>query len=91
MLKSNRIFQFREHGEKHKLSTYVENLRNTSFDGILFKDEAFKVRRIEAWLSGIGKVAILISIRVKGGSKKFILSTDMKLSSEDIMKYYSYR
>ncbi|NLW32611.1 MAG: IS701 family transposase [Fibrobacter sp.] len=90
-LKSNRVFQFREHGEKHKLSTYVKNLRNTSFEKILFKDEVFKVRRIEAWLKGIGKVAILISVRVKDGSKMFILSTDLNLSTEEIMKYYSYR
>jgi SRSO17 transposase len=90
-LKSNRVFQFREHGVKHKLSTYVKNLRNPSFEKLLFKDEVFKVRRIEAWLKGIGKVAILISVRVKDGSKLFILSTDLNLSIEDIMKYYSYR
>ena len=90
-LKSNRVFQFREHGEKHKLSGYVKNLRNTSYERVLFKDEVFKVRRIEVWLKGIGKVVILISVRVKDGSKMFILSTDLNLSNEEIMKYYSYR
>jgi hypothetical protein len=90
-LKSNRVFQFNKHGRKHKLSTYVKNLRNSSFEKIELKGEAFKVRRIEVWLKGIGNTVILISKRVKDGSKMFILSTDMNLSNEDILKYYSYR
>jgi SRSO17 transposase len=90
-LKSNRVFQFKEHGEKHKLATYAKNLRNSSFEKIILKGEAFKVRRIEVWLKGIGKVIILISKRIKDGSKMFILNTDMNLSNEEILKYYSYR
>ena len=90
-LKSNRVFQFTEHGKKHKLSTYVKNLKNTSFEEVALKGEAFKVRRIEVWLKGIGNAVILISKRVKDGSKMFILSTDMNLSNEEILKYYSYR
>lgn len=90
-LKSNRVFQFMEHGKKHKLSTYVKNLRNSSFEEITLKGEAFRVRRIEVWLKGIGKVVILISKRIKDGSKMFILSTDMDLSNEEILRYYSYR
>ncbi|HOP65267.1 MAG TPA: transposase [Spirochaetota bacterium] len=90
-LKSNRVFQLKEHGEKHNLSTYVKNLKNTSFERVLFKDEVFKVRRIEACLKGIGKLAILISVRVKDGSKMFILITDLNLGIEEIMRYYSYR
>lgn len=90
-LKSNRVFQFKEHGKKHKLSSYVKNLRNSSFEEIKLRDEAFKVRRIEVWLKGIGNVVILISKRVKDGSKMFILSTDKNLSNEEILKYYSYR
>jgi len=90
-LKSNRVFQFTEHGKKHKLSTYVKNLRNTSFEKVELKGEAFKVRRIEVWLKGIGNAVILISKRIKDGSKMFILSTDMNLSNEDILKYYSHR
>ncbi len=38
-LKSNRVFQFTEHGKKHKLSTYVKNLRNTSFEETELKGE----------------------------------------------------
>ncbi len=90
-LKSNRVFRFKEHGIKHKLSVYVKNLRNPSFENITFKGEAFKVRRIEVYLEGIGRVVVLISKRMKDRSKKYILCTDMSLSNEDIMKYYSYR
>ena len=90
-LKSNRVFQFKEHGKKHKVSSYVKNLRNSSFEEVKLKDEAFKVRRIKVWLKGIGNAVILISKRIKDGSKMFILSTDMNLSNEEILEYYSYR
>ena len=90
-VKSNRVFQFKENGQKHKLSIYVKNLRKSSFDEIILKDEAFKVRRIKVYLKGIGEVVILISKRVKDGSKKYILCTDMTLSNEEILQYYSYR
>ncbi len=90
-LKSNRVFQFKEHGKKHKLSAYVKNLRNSSFEKVKLKDEAFKVRQIEVWLKGIGNAIILISKRVKDGSRMFILSTDMNLNNEGILKYYSFR
>jgi SRSO17 transposase len=90
-VKSNRVFQFKENGQKHKLSIYVKNLRKSSFDEIILKDEAFKVRRIKVYLKGIGEVVILISKRVKDRSKKYILCTDMTLSNEEILQYYSYR
>lgn len=90
-VKSNRAFRFKEHGMKHKLSVYAKNLRNPSFVDIYVNDEAFKVRRIEVYLNGIGKVVLLISKRLKDRSKKYILCTDMNLSSYEILKYYSYR
>ena len=90
-LKRNRKFQLRKGGLVHTLKTYDKNLRNSSFEKIIIKDEAFKVRRIKAYLKGIGWVVILISKRKKDRSKKYILSTDMTLSNEQILLYYSYR
>lgn len=81
-LKRNRLFQLREGGPVHTLKTHEKNLRNSSFEEITVKGEAFRVRRITACLKGIGWVVILISRRKKDGSKKYILSTDMTLSNE---------
>jgi hypothetical protein len=90
-LKRNRTFQLRERGLVHSLQVYEKNLRNSSFEEMILKGEAFKVRRITAYLAGIGWVVILISKRKKDRSKKYILSTDMTLSNEHILQYYSYR
>lgn len=90
-LKRNRRFQVREGGLVHTLKAYEKNLRNSSFEKITVKGEAFKVRRITAYLAGIGWVVILISKRKRDRSKKYILSTDMTLSNEQILQYYSYR
>lgn len=90
-LKSNRIFRLSENGCKHKLSTYARNLRNASFDEIIINDAAYQVKRVNCFISGAGKVTILISKRKKDRSKRFILSTDTSLSSEEILQYYSFR
>ena len=90
-LKSNRVFRFTEDGRKHKLRTYVSNLRNSSFEDISLNGEAFKVRRKTVYFNGIGKAVLLISKRMKDRSKRYILSTDMTLSNEEILRYYSCR
>jgi len=90
-IKANRVFRLHENGQKHKLSTYVKNLRNTSYEEIVLNDVAFLVRRVECYLPEVGKAVILISKRKKDGSKCFILSTDISLSNEEILRYYSYR
>lgn len=88
-IKSNRVFRLRENGQKHTLSTYVKNLRNTSFEEIVLGETAFPARRVECYLPGVGKAVILISKREKDGSKCFILSTDTSLGNEEILRYYS--
>ena len=90
-IKSNRVFRLQENGHKHRISTYVKNLRNTSFEEVVLGEGAFLVRRVECFLPGVGNAVILISKRKKDGSKCFILSTDTSLCNEDILKYYSYR
>src|SRR3990172_8656059 len=90
-LKRNRKFQLREGDFVHTLKAYEKNLRKSSFEGVTLKGEAFRVRRITAYLKGIGWVVILISKRKRDRSKKYILSTDMTLSNEQILQYYSYR
>jgi hypothetical protein len=90
-LKGNRIFKLQEHGSKHKISTYARNLRNASYEEVKLGDTAFLVKRVECWLPKVGKGVILISKRKKDGARCFILSTDMALSNEEILRYYSYR
>ena len=90
-LKTNRVFRFHKHGMKHKLSKYVSNLQNSSFETISLNGEAFMVRRIEVYLNGTDKVVIVISKRKKDRSIRCILSTDMTLSNEEILRIYSHR
>lgn len=90
-LKGNRIFKLHEHGSKHKLSIYARNSRNASREEIIANGAAFLVKRVVCHLPGIGQAVILISKRKKDRSQCFILSTDMALSNEEILRYYSYR
>ena len=90
-VKMNRVFRLSEYGTKHKLSKYVSNLKNTSFEKMTLNDEAYLVRRKDVYMNGIGLVTIVITKRVKDRSIRCILSTDMNLSTESILKIYGYR
>ena len=90
-LKGNRVFKLQEHGSNHRLSVYAQNMRNASCEEITINDAAFMVKRLECWLPKIGRVVVLVSKRKKDRSKRYILSTDMTLSNEEILRYYSYR
>lgn len=90
-IKGNRIFKLHENGQKHRVSTYAKNVRNTSFEEIDLDGGAFLVKRVECYIPEVGKAVILISKRKKDRSKCFILSTDTSLSNEEILRYYSYR
>lgn len=90
-VKMNRVFRLSEFGEKHNLSTYVSNLKNASFEKMTLNGEAYLVRRKDVYMNGIGLVTIVITKRLKDRSKRCVLSTDMNLSTEAILKIYGYR
>lgn len=90
-VKINRVFRLSEYGEKHKLSKYVSNLKNSSFESMILNGEAYLVRRIDVYMSGIGLVTLVITKRMKDRSIRCVLSTDMYLSTESILKIYGYR
>jgi SRSO17 transposase len=90
-VKMNRVFRLSEFGSRHKLSKYVSNLKNSSFEKMTLNGEAYLVRRKEVYMNGIGLVTIVITKRVKDRSIRCVLSTDMNLSTESILKIYGYR
>ena len=90
-VKMNRVFRLSEHGMKHKLSKYVSNLKNSSFEKMTLNGEAYLVRRKDVYMNGIGLVTLVITKRVKDRSIRCVLSTDMDLSTESILKIYGYR
>ncbi len=90
-VKMNRVFRLSEHGMKHKLKKYVSNLRNSSFEKMTLNGEAYLVRRKDVYMSGIGLVTLVITKRNKDRSIRYVLSTDMNLSTESILKIYGFR
>lgn len=90
-VKMNRVFRLSEYGMKHKLSKYVSHLKNSSFEKMALNGEAYLVRRKEVYMNGIGLVTIVITKRMKDRSLRCVLSTDMNLSTESILKIYGYR
>jgi hypothetical protein len=90
-VKMNRVFRLSEYGEKHKLSRYVSNLKNSSFETMVLNGEAYLVRRKDVFMNGIGQVTLVITKRKKDRSIRCVLSTDMDMSTESILKIYGYR
>lgn len=90
-VKMNRVLRLTEYGEKHNLSKYVSNLKNSSFEKMNLNGEAYLVRRKDVYMNGIGQVTIVITKRIKDRSIRCVLSTDMDLSTESILKIYGYR
>jgi SRSO17 transposase len=90
-VKMNRVFRLSEYGEKHKLSSYVSNLKNSSFENMTLNGEAYLVRRKDVYMNGTGLITLVITKRKKDRSIRCVLSTDMDLSTESILKIYGYR
>ena len=90
-VKMNRVFRLSEYGRKHKLSKYVSNLKNASFEKMTLNGEAYLVRRKDVYMHGTGLITLVITKRCKDRSTRCVLSTDMNLSTENILKIYGYR
>lgn len=91
-LKSNRIFY--PEGIRSKLSEYAKTLTEEDLDVVTVKGRPHYVCRYEGPINGIENIVVLISwIDTFDSSKQpfYLISTDVSLSSKQIIEYYSHR
>ena len=91
-MRSNRNFY--PNGNKVKMSEFAKELDPKTLDSVTVKGKEYKVYRYQGTIAKSDNKVLLISFEVKkDGFEKpvFILSTDVELDNETIIKYYSVR
>lgn len=91
-VKSNRIVK--PFGIRSKLSQLANSINPNSLDVVTIKDKGYRVYRYEGAVGSFENAVVLICYQINGEeleSPMFILSTDISLDNEKILKYYSVR